>query len=65
MGDFDSDEVVQFYVSFPGSKVERPAVALKGFTRVHVRKGESLKVIVPLKAEDLQYWDIEKHAFLS
>ena len=32
-GDYDSDEVVQLYVSFPESKVERPAVALKGFSR--------------------------------
>jgi len=64
IGDYDSDEVVQLYVSFPESMVERPAVALKGFSRVHVRKGESLRVIIPLKAEDLQYWDIEKHAFV-
>ena len=63
-GDFDSDEVVQLYVSFPESKVERPAIALKGFSRVHVRKGQSLTVTIPLKAEDLQYWDIEKHAFV-
>jgi beta-glucosidase len=63
-GDFDSDEVIQLYVSFPESKVERPSIALKGFSRVHVRKGQSLTVTVPLKADDLQYWDIEKHAFV-
>ncbi len=63
-GDFDSDEVVQLYVSFPESKVERPAIALKGFSRVHVRQGQTITVTVPLKAEDLQYWDIEKHAFV-
>ncbi len=63
-GDFDSDEVVQLYVSFPESKVERPAIALKGFKRVNVRKGQTITVTLPLKAEDLQYWDIEKHAFV-
>ena len=63
-GDFDSDEVVQLYVSFPESKVERPSIGLKGFSRVHVRKGQSLTVAIPLKADDLQYWDIEKHAFV-
>jgi beta-glucosidase len=63
-GDYDSDEVVQLYVSFPGSRVERPAVALKGFSRVNVRKGESVTVTIPLKAEDLQYWDTEKHAWV-
>ena len=63
-GDFDSDEVVQLYVSFPDSKVDRPAIALKGFSRVHVGKGESLTVNIPLKADDIKYWDATKHAFV-
>jgi beta-glucosidase len=32
-GNYDSDEVVQLYVNYPGSKVERPEKALKGFKR--------------------------------
>ena len=56
-GNFDSDEVAQLYVSFPGSKVERPAKALKGFNRVFVRKGETKTVTIPLKGSDLTYWD--------
>jgi len=63
-GNYDSDEVVQLYVSFPDSKVERPARALKGFKRVFVRKGETVKVSIPLKASDLTYWNIEKQAFV-
>ncbi|MFZ0471781.1 MAG: fibronectin type III-like domain-contianing protein, partial [Bacteroidales bacterium] len=63
-GDYDSDEVVQLYVSFPESKVERPAIALKGFRRVHVRKGESQIITIPLKTDDLKYWDVERHAFV-
>jgi beta-glucosidase len=63
-GGFDSDEVVQLYVSFPESKVERPAIALKGFRRVHVRKGESQIITIPLKTDDLKYWDVEDHAFV-
>jgi len=63
-GNYDSDEVVQLYVSFPESKVERPAIALKGFTRVHVGKGEEKTVSVPLRAEDLAFWDVGKHAFV-
>lgn len=62
-GDYDSDEVVQLYVSFPGSKVSRPAIALKGFSRVHVRTGEIKEVTIPLRAEDLMYWDAERHKF--
>jgi beta-glucosidase len=63
-GNFDSDEVTQLYVSFPESKVDRPHIALKGFKRVFVGKGETIKVSIPLKASDLTYWDIDKHTFV-
>jgi beta-glucosidase len=63
-GDFDSDEVVQLYVTFPESKVERPAKALKGFSRVHVRKGETQIITIPLKTDDLKYWNVDEHAFV-
>ena len=63
-GNFDSDEVTQLYVSFPDSKVDRPGIALKGFKRVFVRKGETVKVTIRLRASDLTYWDIDKQAFV-
>jgi beta-glucosidase len=63
-GNFDSDEVTQLYVSFPDSKVERPVIALKGFKRVFVPRGETVQVSIPLKASDLTYWDIEKQTFV-
>ncbi len=63
-GNYDSDEVAQLYASFPDSKVERPAKALKGFKRVFVRKGETIKVTIPVKASDLTYWDVNKKAFV-
>jgi len=64
IGDFSSDEVVQLYVSFPDSKVDRPAIALKGYKRVFVAKGETVKVSIPLNASDLTYWDAEKQKFI-
>jgi len=64
IGKRDGDEVVQFYVSYPGSKVERPMKQLKGFKRVFIPAGESKTVEIPLKAEDLAYWNVEKHAFI-
>jgi len=63
-GNFDSDEVTQLYVSFPDSKVDRPATALKGFKRVFVPKGGSVQVSIPLKADDLSFWDSEKGKFV-
>jgi beta-glucosidase len=63
-GNYSSDDVAQLYVSFPGSKVIRPAIALKGYRRIFVKQGESVKVIIPLKASDLTYWDEKKQAFV-
>lgn len=56
-GNYDSDEVSQLYVSFPDSKVERPAIALKGFKRTFVEKGKSVSVTLSMQADDLRYWD--------
>ena len=63
-GNFDSDEVAQLYASFPDSRIDRPRIALKGFKRVFVAKGESVQVTLALKASDLTYWDTEKQAFI-
>jgi beta-glucosidase len=63
-GNFDSDEVVQLYTSFPDSKVDHPRIALKGFKRVFVAKGGSAEVSLSLKASDLTYWDTAKQAFV-
>jgi beta-glucosidase len=63
-GNFASDEVVQLYVGFPDSRQEHPGIALKGFKRVYVEKGGTVKVSIPLKASDLTYWDSEKQKFV-
>ncbi len=63
-GSRGGDEVLQLYVSFPDSKVERPSRVLKGFKRVHIPAGRNMRVTIPLKAEDLTYWNEERHAFV-
>jgi beta-glucosidase len=63
-GNYSSDEVAQLYVSFPDSKVERPAKALKGFRRIFVQKGEKVNVTIPVRAADLTYWDDDKKRFI-
>jgi beta-glucosidase len=64
IGDYDSDEVVQLYVSFPESLVKRPIISLKGFSRVHVKSGETKNVLLKLCADDLSYWDVENKKFV-
>jgi beta-glucosidase len=58
------DEVVQLYVSYLKSKVDRPVKALKGFQRVTINAGETKSVPISLKAQDLAYWDVDKHKFV-
>lgn len=62
-GKYSGDEVVQLYVKYLDSKVERPQKQLKGFTRVLVNAGETKPITITLKAADLAYWDVMKHAF--
>lgn len=62
-GKLDGDEVPQLYVSFPESKIDRPRIALKGFDRLTIPAGETKRVSIELKTEDLKYWDVEKHEF--
>ena len=59
----DGDEVVEMYVRHLNSRVNRPLKELKGFRRVAVKAGQSVTVTLPLKAEQLSYWNVEKRAF--
>jgi beta-glucosidase len=56
-GDRAGDEVVQLYVRYPESEVERPRMDLKGFSRVHIDAGQTRTVDIPLRANDLRYWN--------
>ncbi len=56
-GSMAGDAVIQLYVGHPGSKVPRPHEELKGFARVHLGRGETKTVEIPLKASALAYWN--------
>jgi len=56
-GAVDGDEVVQLYVSYPDSAVQRPLQQLRGFRRVHVTAGATAHVTLSIRAEDLGYWN--------
>ncbi len=58
-GDMAGEEVVQLYVGYPSSRVDRPVRELKGFARVHLEPGESKRVSIPLRAADLAYYDAD------
>ena len=62
-GRLAGDDVVQLYVKYPHSKVERPHQQLRGFQRVTLQPNETKTVQIPLKAIDLAYWDEKSHGF--
>ncbi len=55
-GALDGDEVVQLYMSLPGSLRVRPIHALKAFKRVHIKAGETVTVTLNFKIDDLAVW---------
>ena len=55
-GALDGDEVVQLYMSLPGSLRMRPIHALKAFKRVHIQAGETVTVTLNFKIDDLAVW---------
>jgi beta-glucosidase len=57
-GDRDGAEIVQVYMSLPGSAAVRAPRELKGFAKVALAAGESRSVEVHVRREDLAYWDI-------
>jgi len=52
----DGDEVVQAYLTFP-KRAGAPKHALRGFTRIHLRAGESRAVRFVLGDRDLSHVD--------
>ena len=56
-------EVVQLYVTYPGSAVERSERDLKGFVKVTLGAGESETVEIELQVNDLAYYDVAQAAW--
>jgi beta-glucosidase len=56
-GQRDGREVVQVYVSLPGSAVRRAPRELKAFASVPVAAGETVDVTLVIERDDLAYWD--------
>ena len=63
-GALDGDEVVQVYAQYPGSKVVRPERQLRGFKRVTIPAGQTLRVEIPVAAQDLAYWSETEHRWV-
>ena len=56
-GDRDGDEVVQVYVGFEHSAVDRPVKQLRGFQRVSLKAGEEKVVEIVTPLEKLKWYN--------
>lgn len=66
-GSVAGEEVIQLYVGFKNSKMDRPVKLLRGFTRVPLIPGESKRVSISTGLDKLQWynpdtnqWELEK-----
>jgi beta-glucosidase len=57
------DEIVQLYVGFAGSSIERPAKLLRGFAKLTLAPGETKPVSLRVAAKDLAWYDVERKAW--
>lgn len=64
-GSVDGAEVVQLYIADPEASIDRPAKELKGFEKVFLKAGEKKSVTFEIDAEDLSYFDAEKHEWVA
>jgi beta-glucosidase len=63
-GKRDGDDVAQVYFRHVNSSVPQPKLALCGFARVHLKRGESKRVTVEVPAARLRYWDTQKKQYV-
>ncbi|MCP4764187.1 MAG: glycosyl hydrolase [archaeon] len=59
-GKIEGDEIVQMYVGYKNSAVERHVKDLKGFGKLHsIKPGETKTLTLELRAKDLAYYNVE------
>jgi len=54
------EEIVQLYVGYKDSSVERHVKDLKGFNKIFLKSGETKTITIGLKATELAYYDVNK-----
>jgi beta-glucosidase len=62
-GSIAGDEIVQLYIGYQGSRVDRPVKDLKGFTKVHLEPGQTKTVALDVQAKDLAFYDVDAAAW--
>lgn len=63
-GKYDGAEIVQLYVKAPQG-VFKPLKELKGFTKAYLKAGESKKVAITVKKDDLRYRNVKENRWAT
>ena len=59
----DSDEVVQVYIGYPNTAVQRPKKELKTFMRVHLKAGEKQTVPIAVPVDwSVSFNEVSAHS---
>ena len=58
-GQLDGEEIIQIYVGYKNSAVDRPKKDLKGFGRIQLKAGETKTFTKEILAKDLAYYDVD------
>lgn len=64
IGGYDGAEIVQLYIRAPRG-VFKPVKELKGFTKVYLKAGESSKIDITVKKDDLRYWNVKANGWAT
>ncbi len=62
-GQVAGEEVVQLYLGFDNSGVDRPVKLLRAFDKVHLEAGESKTIDLAVKAKDMAWYNPEAKAW--
>lgn len=60
-GTVDGDEVTFLFVSYPNTTQRRSKKELKAFHRETIPAGQTARIVMPLRVEDLKYWNATDH----
>jgi beta-glucosidase len=64
IGKREGAEVVQLYIGFKNSRVDRPVKTLKAFSKVFLKKGETKNILLKVDKKDLAYYDEKAENFI-
>ncbi|MCK4480011.1 MAG: fibronectin type III-like domain-contianing protein, partial [Candidatus Lokiarchaeota archaeon] len=62
-GQVTGDEIVQLYIGFEQSQIDRPVKLLKGFSRVHLEPNESKTVAIEVLYKNLSWYNPESKSW--